>query len=149
MGRKITARGVVLDDSGKLYCVRLKAYGGKDERAFWCTPGGGIDEGESLYDTLHREMVEETGVAPVIGNLLYVQQFTFEGKEQLEFFFHIKNFEDYKNIDLSGASHAEEEIAEHGFVDPKTTHILPEFLTKEDIARQVNDKLPTKLFNYL
>lgn len=142
-------RGVVVDERGRLLCVRLKAYGGRSERTFWCLPGGGIDSNETLFDAIKREMIEETAITPVIGELLYVHQFAFEGKEQFEFFFHITNTDDYKNIDLSAATHAEEEIAELAFADPKAIYILPEFLATENLTQHICDKVPAKLFSYL
>lgn len=149
MNRKITARAIIIDDTDKLFCVRLKAYGGKSERDFWCTPGGGINDAESLQDALVREMIEETGITPVVGALLYVQQFIFEGEEQLEFFFHVTNSSDYKQIDLSKASHADEEIAELGFVDPTKTHLLPKFLTEEPVAQHIKSLGQAKVISYL
>lgn len=112
-------------------------------------PGGGIDQGESLETALDREMREETGIAPVIGNLLYIQQYVSEGQEQLEFFFHVKNTEDYLQIDLSVASHAAIEIGDIEFIDPAMSDIMPVFLKTEDIARQISSSLPTKIFSYL
>lgn len=150
MKRKITARAIILDDDGKLFCVRLKGYGGKNERDFWCLPGGGMDQSEPITQALQREMIEETGVKPEIGELLYIQQYVENpDEEQLEFFFHVSNANDYKGIDITGASHAEEEIAEYGFVDPNAGNILPEFLTTEDLAGHIRAKAPTKIFNYL
>lgn len=150
MKRKITARAVILDNDGKLFCVRLKGYGGKGERDFWCLPGGGMDQSEPIVQALHREMIEETGVVPEIGNLLYIQQYVENpGEEQLEFLFHVKNTDDYKDIDISGASHSAEEIADFGFLDPKAENILPKFLTTEDIAAHIQSNAPTKIFNYL
>jgi len=149
MNRRIAIRAIILDEDGKLFCVKLKAYGGKGPRDFWCLPGGGLDLGEGLQPALKREMLEETAVAAEVGQLLYIQQFSFEGEEQLEFFFHVTNTDDYKNLDISVATHAEEEIAEFGFVDPKTTHILPEFLTTVDVADQIKNPQPPKVFNYL
>jgi ADP-ribose pyrophosphatase YjhB (NUDIX family) len=35
-------------------------------------PGEGVDFGESLHEALHREMIEETGAAVEIGELLFV-----------------------------------------------------------------------------
>ena len=110
-------------------------------RNFWCTPGGGLDPLESLTDGLRREMIGETGGEPAIGSLLFIQQFAESGEnsahgpnEQLEFFFYITNWQDYETINLEATSHGVAEIAECGFVDPKTTHILPANLREMDLG---------------
>lgn len=108
-----------------------------------------MDDGETLTDAIKREMTEETGIPPTIGELLYVHQFTYEDSEQFEFFFHITNATDYLNIDMSLASHANKEIAEFGFVDPSATHILPKFLATENLAQHISDKAPVKTFSYM
>ncbi len=95
MHRHINVRGIIINDRGELFCQRLTARTG-DGRDFWCTPGGGLELGESVLDGLRREMIEETGVEPVIGRLLFVQQFAIEvpaagePREQLECLFHIR-----------------------------------------------------------
>lgn len=149
MTRKITVRGMVLHE-GKLLCVRLKPY--KDSLRehgtdYWCLPGGGLDDGEALVAGVEREMIEETGVKPVVGNLLYVQQFAQGEREFIEFFLHITNSEDYLNIDLSKTTHGEEEIAEIDFVDPATTRIMPEFLRTDDIGAHIANGSPTRVFS--
>jgi ADP-ribose pyrophosphatase YjhB (NUDIX family) len=137
MDRGISVRGIALLDS-KLLCVRLKPYPGAeaDRYDYWCLPGGGVDDGEPVLDAFEREMVEELGVAPKIGRLLYVHQWTSKNKNKaiLEFFFHIENPEDYQDIDLSKTTHGAAEIAEIAFVDPATTRILPEFLSTDGLA---------------
>lgn len=152
MVRRISVRGIVLHE-GKLLCVKLKPYrnslvenGGHD---YWCLPGGGLDEGEPLLDGIEREMIEETGIKPIVGNLLYVQQFAHGDKDYLEFFFHITNNQDYLQIDLSKTTHGMQEIAEVDFVDPATTHILPEFLTTERLQEYAGSNLPTKVISRL
>lgn len=135
MTRRIAVRGIVLHE-GKLLCVRLKPYKGaiKQDNSYWCLSGGGLDDGEALLAGIEREMLEETGVKPKVGNLLYVQQFTHGGStEFLEFFFHITNSKDYLQIDLVRSSHGLQEIEEIRFVDPATRHVLPEFLQTEPL----------------
>lgn len=104
MQRRVAVRGIVILD-GKILCARLKPYRHADASTYWCTPGGGVEEGDALIPTLEREMIEETGIPPKIGRLLYIQQYVFKGQEQLEFFFKIDNPKDYLNIDLSKTTH--------------------------------------------
>ena len=130
--RRVCVRGII-NHNGKLFAQKLKNSDGKAAN-YWCTPGGGVDLGESLHDALHREMIEETGVAPQIGRLLLVQQFASDGtsnhgeSEQLEFFFEITNPQDYMSIDLDSTSHGLIEIAEYDFIDPATNNLLPSIL---------------------
>lgn len=147
MKRRITTRGIVYDN-GQLLCVKLTGYRNGIEADFWCTPGGGIDAGESLHDALTREFIEETGVTPTIGQLLFIQQYTDTSEEQLEFFFHITNPEDFHSIDLSATSHGAIEIAELAFVDPKSHHILPKFLSEISIEQAIQQGR-TQIFSFL
>lgn len=101
-----------------------------------------MDDGESIEQALRREMIEETGVVPEIGRLLFVQQFHDGEQEQLEFFFHITNAEDYRQIDLSATSHGDIEVERCEFVDPKRERVLPTFLTELDITAYLAGNLP-------
>ena len=82
-------------------------------------------------------MVEETGVMPKVGDLLYVQQFKDEKSEYLEFFFGVTNSEDYLNIDLTKTTHGVEEIADIQFIDPSTRNLLPKFLTEVSLEDDI------------
>jgi ADP-ribose pyrophosphatase YjhB (NUDIX family) len=151
MIRRVSVRAIVLHE-GKLLCARLKPYRGSlraEGGEYWCLPGGGLDEREALIDGLKREMLEETGITPVIGDLLYVQQFAYDEKDCLEFFFHVINSEDYLHINLSKTTHGEEEIAEIAFVDPATTHVLPEFLTTEALDEFAGSGGPARIISRL
>ena len=134
---------------GKLLCVKLKGYQTAINNDYWCLPGGGLDEGEDLIAGLRREMLEETNIEPVVGNLLFINHFSMDDKEHLEFFFYVTNSQDYLNVDLSMASHAEDEIDELDFIDPSSSHILPAFLTTEPLAQHIKDALPVKIFSTL
>lgn len=148
MKRRVSVRGIAVLN-GKLLCVRLKPYiGAKVESYdFWCLPGGGVDDNESLLDAFKREMVEELGVEPKVGRLLYVQQFISKDLDMLEFFFNIENPEDYLHVDLSKTTHGPAEIEAIDFVDPATTHILPEFLTTDNVAEFVASDEATRFFS--
>lgn len=152
MIRRVSVRGIVLHE-GKLLCVRLKKYQGslREQSAddYWCLPGGGLDEGEALIDGVKREMIEETGITPEVGNLLYVQQFTYGEKDYLEFFFHITNSRDYLDIDLSKSTHGEAEIEQIEFIDPAVEHVLPEFLSTENLSELVASSQPTRIISRL
>lgn len=139
MKRRIAVRAIIIDD-GRLFCVRQLHDGVPSD--FWCTPGGGVDFAEPLESALHREMVEETGVVPVIGSLLYVQQFMHEGTEHIEFFFHVTITNDYKSIDLAATSHGQHEIAEYAFIS-KENNILPAFLQTD-----LSVDHPTRFYHY-
>lgn len=133
--RRVTVRGIIIKD-GKLFAQRLNNRDGS-VREYWCTPGGGLDDGESLHDCLTREMIEETGVAPVIGKLLYVQQYADDKREYLELFFEITNADEYESIDLAATSHGLAEVAEFGFIDTKVENILPESLRSIDFSQSL------------
>ena len=138
-------------NEGKLFAVRQKHYIGRatvDANDYWCTPGGGVDAGEALLPALEREMVEELGVKPVIGNLLFVQQFIHRDTEHMEFFFHITNAKDYLSIDLTTTTHGAIEIDTVDFVDPSQERVLPALLTNENLDAQLQPGANTKFFSY-
>ncbi len=144
--RRINVRGIIYKN-GKIFAQKLKHKDGMND--FWSTPGGGLDDGEDLLTGLHREMIEETGVVPQIGRLLYIQQFGDIEKEYLEFFFHITNADDYENADLTNTSHGLIEVAEHGFIDPNVEIILPSGLQKFDFEKYTKSIEPVVISNEL
>ncbi|HEY8999323.1 MAG TPA: NUDIX domain-containing protein [Candidatus Saccharimonadales bacterium] len=151
MERRIAVRAIILH-SDKLLAVRLKQYKGSlsiDSGTYWCTPGGGLDPGETLTEGLRREVVEELGVEPEIGSLLFVQQFSHKGREHLEFFFHVTNNDDFQQLDLSKTTHGGIEIAEVAFINPHGANLLPKFLTEESLSGVTAHTQPAKTFAYL
>ncbi|HEU4830765.1 MAG TPA: hypothetical protein VFS65_01170, partial [Candidatus Saccharimonadales bacterium] len=91
-----------------------------------------------------REMLEETGITPVIGRLLFVQQFSSptKGGEQIEFFFHIENTDDYTDIDISKTTHGAIETTNIEFIAPSERRILPAFLQSINIENYISGSLP-------
>ena len=148
MDRRISVRAIILHE-GKLFCVKQRSYNelASSINGHWNLPGGGLDENEGLIDCLQREMIEETGIKAIPGNLMYIQQFSYNDTEYLEFFFHVTNTADYLHIDLSKTTHGEAEIAEFGFIDPTTAEILPKFLTREPLSEKIH--AATTIFSLL
>lgn len=148
MNRRITVRAVVVHE-GKLLGVRLNPTDSAPQNGtFWCVPGGGLDPTEDLMSGLRREMLEETGIEPKIGNLLYIQQYQDQKGEYLEFFFDVTNSSDYLHVDLTQTTHGTEEIAEIRFINPSTDNLLPHFLTEVSLPDDISVGM-TRYFNYL
>lgn len=152
MQRRVNVRGIIVKD-GKLFAQKYKRNDGSESK-YWGTPGGGLDMGESLQIGLRREMIEETGIAPEIGKLLFIQQFTHHkgdgtSREELEFFFHVRNVDDYETIDLSATTHGEVELTRCGFIAPATETVLPEFLQTIDIQSYIDTDKPVFFYDEL
>ncbi len=146
--RRVAVRGIIVHEA-KLYAQRLHDESQGTTNEYWSTPGGGLDYGEDLLGGLTREIIEETGVSPKIGQLLLVQQFMSKGVEQLEFFFLIENSADFLDVELISTTHGTIEIAEHGFVDPSATHILPSLLCELRLSELTQPGVPAKIISYL
>lgn len=117
---EIRCRAVIIHDS-KLLTVR---HVGKN---FYALPGGHLEFGEDPKACVYREVIEELGVVPEVGNLLFINTFK-DGinKQPIEFFFEILNASDYLNLDSVHKTH-EHEIEEYTWVSPTSDlQILPD-----------------------
>ena len=142
--QRVNVRAIIYRD-GKLLAVKHKASDGS-AFAFYCAPGGGLDPHESLTDGVIREIMEETGVQPEIGKLLFVQQFYSRREgytEELEFFFEVTNTQDFLNIDISATTHGKDELVLCEFIDPSTIPIYPTLLQSIDLRTYIESPQPT------
>jgi ADP-ribose pyrophosphatase YjhB (NUDIX family) len=148
--RRIGVRAIIYRD-GKLLAVRHKNTDGSP-KDFWAIPGGGLDLGESLEDGLRREIKEELGVAIEPGRLLLVQQFRStrpDCDEELEFFFLVKDSEEFSVLDLMQTSHGADELESCEFIDPARERVLPHILSVVDLRQLVETIQPTLISNEL
>ena len=122
----IRCRAVILHE-GKLLVVRHVR-----DTSFVALPGGHLEWGEEVIECMRRELLEELGVEPRIGRLLYINTFIDTGQVQpIEFFFEIKNGKDYLFIDEKVRTHAHE-LAEILWISPSDDiKVLPEALSKD------------------
>lgn len=147
MERRIKVRGVVCDNDGNVLAVKHRDRHDGTESKYWAIPGGGLDPRESLPTGLTREFTEEIGIAPVIGRLLFMQQFIAyhrDGRqtEKMEFFYHVENTDDFKGvIDLSATTHGFE-LFRVDFVPTIGNFILPRFLQEINVREFINTNQP-------
>src|SRR3989338_3409870 len=102
----INCRAIILDE-GKLLVVKHP-----HNTSFAALPGGHLEWGEDIKECLRREIIEELGVNPEIGRLLYINNYMdADIKQEVQFFFEVTNSHEYKNIENIARTHAHE-IAE-------------------------------------
>jgi ADP-ribose pyrophosphatase YjhB (NUDIX family) len=64
---RIRAAGILVKD-GKILLVRHE----KNNKSYWLIPGGGVDFGESVEESLIREYREEVGITIKVGPMVLV-----------------------------------------------------------------------------
>jgi len=63
---RTSARAIIFTEDARLILIHRKWRG----REYWVTPGGGVEEGESLEGALVREIEEEVGIGITPGDLV-------------------------------------------------------------------------------
>ncbi len=130
---EIRCRGIILDN-GELLVVE---HVGKE--GFLVLPGGHLEWGEDVKTALTRELIEELGVTPVIGPLLYIHTFTqTNGVQPMEFFFRIENTRDFRTLG-SEPSHAHELRAVHWVTGADERMMRPVGVWDDLVAGRLGD----------
>ena len=87
----IRCRAVIFHE-GKLLVMRMHVNN------FYALPGGKMEFGETIQDCVKREIMEELGIEPQIGRLLFTNNYVEQnGNQSVEFFFEVTNGKDYIN----------------------------------------------------
>lgn len=137
----IRVRGVILNDD-KMLVVKMP------HNNFYCLPGGKLDYGEGIKECIEREIMEELGIKPEIGRLLFSNTFIEKNMNQsLEFIFEIINGKDYLNLDNVERTHAHELVDICWIEKDGDLHILPTSIDKyfrdgeilSDVTRYIKD----------
>ena len=130
------ARILLVDGARRVLLFRFTPYDGRS--AFWCTPGGKVDEGESYEQAARRELLEEVGLDRDCGEQVAqrtVDFLTIEGVEVTvdERYFRV----DVDRLEVSSAGHTalEQRVMQSWrwfAVDELAT--LDEWIYPEDLA---------------
>jgi 8-oxo-dGTP pyrophosphatase MutT (NUDIX family) len=123
--QKIACRGIIIDQ-GQILTVKLKPT---DD--FYCLPWGKLDMMETLEDCIVREIHEELNILPIVGPMLFVNQWLLKkyNIHMIEFFYIITNGWDFRHVDLTNTSHGFEIYEVHWLdLGNTTTNLLPSFV---------------------
>lgn len=105
------ARILLVDESDRTFLFKGQDPQNKSD-VFWCPVGGGIELGETPEEAIHREVMEETGLAEfILGPHIWNREviLSFNGvllyAKETWFFARVRHF----NVDISGFSDLERE----------------------------------------
>lgn len=117
---KVRCRGIIL------YKGKLLLVSHVPDKSRYTLPGGHLENKENPLECMEREVVEELGINPKIGRLLYVHNFVRPESHDIEFFFEILNGEDYLDIEKLTGTHGHELTDIHWTSVDENLNILPE-----------------------
>ncbi len=133
---------IVVDDRDRVLLVHGRDPARPDRPAWWITPGGGLDDGETVPDAARREVFEETGLrvgelGPVV--LERTVDFELDGRrlQQAETFFLVR-VGATAELDTSGW----DELERRALTDLR-------WWTAEELALTVEDVFPPDLLDLL
>ncbi len=81
--------GAILFHEGKLVTTRMQ----KHVKTYHVLPGGGVEEHETIYEALKRELREELNIEITKFRLVYMRELTITGYGRgLELYFYIESY---------------------------------------------------------
>jgi ADP-ribose pyrophosphatase YjhB (NUDIX family) len=139
---RVASRLLVISPQERVLLLRLEP---DFREAFWVTPGGGVDEGETLEDAAIRELREEVGRDDLpIGEIVWTRDVEFTWAEwtvlQHEHTFLVPTPEEF---DARVAHPDEEPITGSGWFAADDLASLDETFYPEDLADRVRRLLGT------
>ena len=142
--RKI-ARGFLLNENNEVCLLKIEGTDDFGDRDYYETPGGGVNNGESLEDAVIREILEETGItSELICEIGYVSDYyNLINRHNLNYYFLLR-------VESYGDNHLEETekkiIAGMDFYPLDVAVKLYENMNKDKLERLVSKReLPVLL----
>ena len=123
----IRCRAIIIHDN-KILVVKHSV-----DSDFYALPGGHLEWGEDVKTCMRREIIEELGIEPKIGRLLYVRNFIDKNnKQSIEFHFEITNSADFVDITKLTGTHSHE-LVEICWIGKNDTRKLKPVVVQEDL----------------
>lgn len=138
---RISAKGLFFTEDNKILLIKGKAL--YDDKVFWCAPGGGVEEGESLFAAVERELTEETGYFGTVDKMVFIQDYEHSASERnIEIF--MSGVVDESKNPLSDCDHEFKFFSEEEF---SGIAYLPEGVSPFELRKHYNAGYKTYLLS--
>jgi 8-oxo-dGTP pyrophosphatase MutT (NUDIX family) len=133
---RTAARVLILSPAQRVLLLRLEP---SFDEPFWVTPGGGVDEGETLEQTALRELREEVGRTDLsLGGLVWTRDVRFTWQDwivqQREHVFRVDAPDEFVAV----TEHPDEEpITGSAWFGAEELRLLDEVFYPEDLAERL------------
>ncbi len=77
----------ILEQNGRILLVKMLGLG--EEGVFWAPPGGGVEFGESIAQTIMREFREETGLEVEVHGFMGINEYIRPPLHAIELFYRV------------------------------------------------------------
>ena len=129
---RVRACGLLVEND-RILLVEL--FSPVTEKIVWTPPGGGVEFGENLQDTVIREFFEETGLKVKVDTLIHVNELIQNNFHAIEFYFRVQKVSGKLTIGTDPEYPKEKQILKSVAFKTKEEILLldvaPQFIKKE------------------
>jgi 8-oxo-dGTP pyrophosphatase MutT (NUDIX family) len=130
----IGVKGLIENEAGEILVLEadISRHHSKDAKPYWDIPGGRIEAGENLLDTLRREIEEEIAVTELIGEPEHIATVISNHK--------VANSQDV--ADNLALVVYEVKISSQAEITLSEEHLSYEWVDRAEAARRLSNKYP-------